>query len=556
MLTSDLVIDNVLQLAAREPNRLFARVIVSGQPDRRCTYFELIGAASKFASHYQARGVQRGDVVVINLPHGEELLFAFVGAMLAGAVPSVFAHPSPKTHPTHYRETLTQLLKTCQTRHLVTSQSVVDVLQEAARELEVIFTQDVATATSTFQRPAGLDAADLVLLQHSSGTTGIKKGVALSNRAVTQQLRQYASAIDLRASDHIASWLPLYHDMGLITSFLLPMTCGVPVTLRSPFDWLTDPLHFLESMGEDRTTLCWMPNFAYLLLASRVRSAASRSIDLSSVRAFINCAEPIRAEAHDAFFAAFCESGLRREALTTCYALAENTFAATQGGIRNPVRLERLDEAAFAAGLAQPALDQGAQTRCVVSSGAPLASVQIQVVNAERQPLPDRRIGEILIKSDCMLTGYFNRPDLNERLLVDGWYCTGDLGYLSEGHLFVTGRIKDLIIVAGRNLYPEDFEAIANSVPGVVPGRTVAFGLARESAGTEEVVLMAETRENEPARHAAIRLAIARQVKERMDLSLTNIVILPHMWLAKSSSGKIARTANWERYRREGRALP
>ncbi|TLM80401.1 MAG: fatty acyl-AMP ligase, partial [Actinobacteria bacterium] len=352
-------------------------------------------------------------------------------------------------------------------------------------------------------------------LQHSSGTTGLQKGVALSHRAVLRQLEVYAGALHIDpASDVIVSWLPLYHDMGLIASFLLPLLLGVKLVLMSPFDWVRAPYRLLQSISAHRGTLTWLPNFAYNFCAQKIRDRDLLGVDLSCLRAVINCSEPCRAESHAAFAERFAGYGLHPAALMTCYAMAENVFAVTQAGLDGPVTLDVIDRDALQIErVARPAPGDGRAAVTMVSNGRPLANVAVRIVDAGGADLPERAVGEIALRSDCMLSEYYHRPDATEQaFLPGGWYRTGDLGYLAGGELYVSGRMKDLIIVGGKNIYPQDIEAAASQVPGVHPGRVVAFGLFDEAAGTEEVALVAEVDTVDEVEREALGEAIRQAV--------------------------------------------
>jgi acyl-CoA synthetase (AMP-forming)/AMP-acid ligase II len=392
---------------------------------------------------------------------------------------------------------------------------------------------------------------EIALLQHSSGTTGLQKGVALSHQAVFNQLGSYAEALQLRNDDVIVSWLPLYHDMGLIAGFVLPILSRVPLVLMSPFDWVRAPQRLMQSVGRYRGTLTWLPNFAYNFCAQKVRPSQLEGVDLSSWRAVINCSEPMHSASHHMFLERFHPFGLRPDALATCYAMAESVFAVTQGGIDSPVTVDHVDGRLLVT--QQMAVHaQGSEGVVqMLSAGPPIKNTRLRILDADGLDLPERRIGEIAIHSDCMLSGYFRRPDLTEKAFLDGWYLSGDLGYLADGELYITGRKKDLIIVGGKNIYPQDLERLAGEVPGVHPGRAVAFGVFNTEMGTEDVVMLVESDEDNPAKRQAIAEQTRQRVTRGSDVALRNVQVVERGWLLKTSSGKIARSANREKYLKE-----
>jgi acyl-CoA synthetase (AMP-forming)/AMP-acid ligase II len=251
---------------------------------------------------------------------------------------------------------------------------------------------------------------------------------------------------------------------------------------------------------------------------------------------------------HALFLDRFAPYGLRPQALATCYAMAENVFAVTQGGIDRPVTLDQVSQAGLLERQAAEQATADEEGVRMLSAGRPIPGTQVRVVDEHGQALPERRLGEIAIKSNCMLAGYYRRPDLTEKALLDGWYLTGDLGYLADGEVYITGRKKDLIIVGGKNIYPQDLERLAGEVGGVHPGRAVAFGVFNETAGTEEVVIVAEVEAEIEEARQAIADEIRRKVTRGSDITLRYVHLVERNWLLKTSSGKIARSANREKY--------
>jgi acyl-CoA synthetase (AMP-forming)/AMP-acid ligase II len=248
------------------------------------------------------------------------------------------------------------------------------------------------------------------------------------------------------------------------------------------------------------------------------------------------------------FLARFRPYGLRDSALTTCYAMAENVFAVTQSGIETPTTVDRVDQQSLLTHQVAAEAAGNPQALKMLSAGWPIEGTSVRVIDSQGRDLPERHIGEIALQSDCMLTGYYRRPDLTEQAFLDGWYLTGDLGYLTGGELYVTGRKKDLIIVGGKNIYPQDLERLASEVEGVHPGRMVAFGVFNEQAGTEDVVIVAEVDVEDLAERERIAEAVRSRVTQGSDISVRHVAIVERGWLLKTSSGKVARRANREKY--------
>jgi acetyltransferase-like isoleucine patch superfamily enzyme/acyl carrier protein len=343
------------------------------------------------------------------------------------------------------------------------------------------------------------------------------------------------------------SWLPLYHDMGLIACFFLPLILKVPLVAMSPFDWVRQPSMWLDAVSTHRATLSWLPNFAFSFMATAVRDGDLAGIRLDSLRGVVNCSEPVLAASHDAFVQRFADQGMNSERLAASYAMAENTFAVTSAGFGNRPLAQEVDRAAFdQRGAVEPA-SSGRPFRTLVSSGAPLRETEVSIVDESGLERPENHVGEIRLRSPALMSEYDDNPEATNRALRDGWYWTGDLGYMCEGQLFVTGRKQDLVIVGGKNIYPQDVESVVANVSGVMPGRVVAFGVPREDLGTEQLVVLAESE----SASDSLRRAIHAAVVEHADLVPGDVQLLPPRTLVKSTAGKLSRSENRRRYLEE-----
>lgn len=538
------------------PDKLALVVQHSGQPDRMLTYKDLLIGANRYARTLEREKLLPGEVVILILQHGEDLIYSFWGAILHGAVPAIMPFLTEKLSPERYRADLASLIDITKPAAVITTPDFESEIRAVIREGDSV---RIVLNTLQIESPGMLDfgtlhgmqrkEVDLVLLQHSSGTTGLQKGVALSYRAVINQLDAYGESIKFDPeSDVIVSWLPLYHDMGLIASFVLPILRGIPLVLMSPFDWVRAPYRLLQSVSRYKGTLLWLPNFAFNFCALKIRDRDLEGVDLSSLRAIVNCSEPVRPESHQMFFEKFQSYGLKRVSLQTSYAMAENVFGVTQSSLRSePVVLDLDREAFMGERMAIPPMD-GKPVMRMMSSGRPIKNTKVRVVDENLKDVPEVRVGEIMVQSDCMLTGYYNRPDITDKAIKDGWYLTGDYGFLAEGELFVSGRKKDLIIVGGKNIYPQDLESLASEVPGVHPGRVVAFGVYNEEVGTEDVVIIAEVSDRNSTVQDQISDAIRQHVTKNSAIALRYVKVVGPKWIIKTSSGKTARLANREKF--------
>lgn len=546
----------LLQSYQRDPNRVALILQHAGQPDRSVTMRHLLEGASRYAQAYRQAGIQPGEVVILILQHGEDLVYSFFGAVLGGQIPSIMPFLTEKLSPERYRADLAALIGITRPSAIVTYPEfeieVRSALKEGDSVRAVINTGGI---DSRFSPDLGLlpglkrSPDDIVLLQHSSGTTGLQKGVALSHRAVLNQLDAYSQSLGLNSEDVIVSWLPLYHDMGLIAGFLMPILREVKLVLLSPFDWVRAPYRLMQAVSQYKGTLSWLPNFAYNFCAQKIRDRQLEGVNLSSWRAVINCSEPVRWESHQLFYERFKPYGLRPNALQTCYAMAENVFGVTQSNLNAQPLVEEIDSEAYLTERVARLAQDGRPTLKMMSSGRAISNTRVRVLDDKHHDVPERVVGEIALHSDCMLTGYYNRPDATQKAFTkDGWYLTGDYGYLVDGELFVSGRKKDMIIVGGKNIYPQDLESIASQVPGVHPGRVVAFGIYNEELGTEDVVIVAEVDTPDDAEREQIADAVRQAVTRNSAIALRNVHLVSPPWIIKTSSGKTARLANRDKY--------
>ncbi len=548
--------DSLLHSFEHHPNKDIVYLIRSGLPDQKISYRDLITGSAYYTNELNRRGIKPGEVVILVLQHGLELIYAYYGCILHGAIPSIMPFLTEKLIPERYRVDLTSLINITKPSVVITYLDFNFEIQTAignkssVREVLLIEKIGLYDHLPAFQGTYR-NENDIVLLQHSSGTTGLQKGVALSHRAVFNQLDSYKKAIQLHPADVIISWLPLYHDMGLIACFLMPILLQIPLVLMSPFEWVRAPHKLFSLISQYHGTLCWLPNFAYNFCTDKIRDHQLDGIDLSSLRAVINCSEPVRWESHQRFIDRFVKYGLNPKSIAACYAMAENVFAVTQGGIDAPLKMDEIDREEFQLRKrAVPAYRSGSTLK-MVSNGRSIENTNVNIISEKGNVLPERHIGQIIIKSNYMLSEYFNRIEETKSSMLNGWFKTGDLGYIADGELYVSGRIKDMIIVGGKNIYPQDLEYIAMKVEGVLQGRVVAFGLFNEKIGTEEVVIVAEVDAKKLNDKVNISESIKKEIAQNSAVSVRKAFIVEPKWLIKTSSGKIARGANRDKYLKE-----
>lgn len=541
------IVDVLARYGREQPDHVCCQIYRGDGPAIRVTYGDVVEHGLRYAALYQQRGAQPGDIITIVLRTGEDLVYAFLGGILGGFIPSYAAPLGDRQEPVHYWDQLRLQLHRSEDGFLLVEHEFAETLAHMGMEAvagRVITPDELASVQNRapIRWPAPKDVA---FLQHSSGTTGARKGVALSHQSVIEQTRCYATALNLCAADVVVSWLPLYHDMGLISSFLLPLLTGTPLVLIDPFEWVAAPWLLLDRISRHAGTLVWLPNFSFHLLA-RTGVPASIPLDLSSVRAFINCSEPCKIEAFNTFLDRFRDFGVDRGALHVCYAMAETVFAVTQTQLDTMVEPKRVSRRALLGDTLRPAMTED-DVMLIMPVGKPLNGVRIKIADAEGNDLPDGAVGEVLISADHMFSGYYQEPELTAAALADGFYRSGDLGGFLDGNLYITGRKKDVIIVNGKNFYAHDIEAVVNTVDSVKSGRCVAFGLPNVAMGSETVCVLAES-EAAAAEHAGIARAIKEAVRGYLGLVVGKVAIVAPRRLIKTTSGKISRKENMERF--------
>ncbi len=543
---SDSVLRRFFHQADTQPDVPCVHCVSRRKPTISLTFAEVAGAAGRAAAAYRQAGVGSGDIVVMVGTHQIDFYAAWLGACWVGAVPTVLAEPSVRMDRELYWQRLGALLERVDGKLLALAPEIEfesDLLGEHRTYTELAL--DSGPAPEVFEH----GDTDLLLLQHSSGTTGMQKGVMLSDGAVRRHADALWQVLGRQEDDLVASWLPLYHDMGFVACFLNPLIAGVPVAWMSPFEWVANPALWLETVGEYRATLSWLPNFAFAFLAQRVRQPAG-SFDLSSLRQLINCSEPVTAEAMGGFAQRYREDGFEQRALGTCYAMAETVFAVTASGLDEPPTELRIDRTIWQREhRAEEVKRSAGESLTLLSSGLCLAGCEVRIVDGSGAGLPPYSAGRVLIRAPFLFDGYFRRNDLNNDLIdPQGFYDSGDLGFVDpRGRLWVTGRHQDLVIVAGRNVYPQEVEQLVGEIAGIQPGRVVCFGVRPVGPATETLVVLAESQRPEEDWPALLR-DIRRAVPAALDLDLWDARLQARGRLRKSTSGKLARDGNREWY--------
>ena len=543
----------VLQWHAQQhPERVHIQ-FYQDEGDGECIrYGELWAHAVNIAAALQARGVERGEPVAIMLPTGPDYFYSFYGILLAGGVPVSLYPPARRAQVADHLRRHAGILRNCQARILVTveeAKTFSRLLKSLAETTEQVLTLTDLDLPGGHWHPQAIQAGETAFLQYTSGSTGDPKGVVLSHANLMANIRLMGQAVQASSRDVFVSWLPLYHDMGLIGAWLGSLYYGSLLVVMSPLAFVARPARWLRAIHRHGGTLSAAPNFAYELCLRRVRDEELAGLDLGSWRGAFNGAEPVYPDTTEQFCARFAQYGFRRTSLMPVYGLAENCVGLAFPPLGRGPRIDRVQRQPFATtGRAVPATEDDANALRFVACGLPLAEHEIRVVDEQGRELPEREQGQLQFRGPCATTGYYRNLPATRRLFADGWLNTGDMAYLVEGEVYLTGRSKDIIIRAGRNLYPHELEEAIGEMAGVRRGRVAVFGSGREDSGTEMLVVLAETRLKDDTARDDLRERINELAVNLTGDPADEIVLAPPNTILKTSSGKVRRAACRERY--------
>lgn len=558
--------------AALEPDRVQIHLL-EGDSGQDISYGKLLEKASSVAIALRERGLAPNQTVAIMLPTSSDFFYAFFGVMLAGGVAVPIYPPARPDKIEEYVERQVKILRNAEVRFLISfdrARAVSKLMSlglpsllgvTSVAELELIGQEGGSRLRSSDVQPA-----DIAFIQYTSGSTGDPKGVVLTQANVLANVRGIGWSVKFRPDDAVVTWLPLYHDMGLIGSWLFSVYHGAPITVLSPVDFLSRPERWLWALHDSGGTLCPAPNFAYELCARKIRDEALQGLDLSRWRVAINAGEAVLPETLARFAQRFEPYGFHREAFVPCYGLAESSVALTFPAIDRAPVIDTIDRDTFTHGgravavngarrdgpevlgstngsspnAAEGTADDSRVIR-FVANGAPLPGHEVRLVDEDGRAAGERVQARILFRGPSRTPGYYRNPEATAAVIdAEGWMDSGDLGYWAQGELFVTGRVKDLIIKAGHNIVPQEIEAAAAEVKGVRRGCVAAFGSRDPQSGTERVIVVAETRESGHEERKRIESEITRRAGAAAAPPDQVILVPPHS-IPKTSSGKIRR---------------
>ena len=545
-----------------------------GEHQYTLTFGELYAAAQRCAEELARRGVPAGGRVSLMLPTSRQFFVCFAGILLAGAVPVPIYPPFRADRIEEYAERQAAILNNAGVCLLLTfrrAEAVAKLLKPRVKSLlgvvdaeKLLEAAEKAPAAAPGALPAFISGSrvrkgsDIALLQYTSGSTGDPKGVTLTHSNLLANMRVIAKAVEIGPDSVGISWLPLYHDMGLIGAWLTLLLHGVPLVVMSPLAFLTRPERWLQAMSKHKGTITAAPNFAYELCVRKIPDKAMEGVDLSSMRVVMNGAEPVNPETLERFATRFEKYGFRRRAMLPVYGLAEASLGVTFPPVDRGPRVERVQREAFTSqGQAIPAAAGDETAIAFVSVGKTFPGHEVRIVDAHGNEVPERTEGFLWFRGPSATNGYFENPEATAKLLPQGptaadggypWLNSGDRAFRADGEIFITGRVKDIIIKGGRNLYPHEVEELAARAEGIRKGCVVAFGLKDANTGTEKLVIVAESREQDTAKRGAIVAAMNDEVTRGLGLPPDRVELIPSGSIPKTSSGKLRRDETKQLY--------
>ncbi|WP_370279237.1 AMP-binding protein [Pontibacterium sp.] len=534
-----------------DPDRTHIRLYDPESDGVTLSFRQLKAGAVQIAAGLQQLDLQPHEPVVLMLDTCEDYFYCFFGILYAGGIPCPVYPPGRISQIEEHLNRHVSIVRNAQAGIMVTQAEALPfagLLKSRVRSLRHVATvQQLRQGRNNPLLPK-LHADDIAFLQYTSGSTGTPKGVVLTHANLLANVRAMGQVVEASANDVFVSWLPLYHDMGLIGAWFGSLYHGAQLVIMSPLAFISRPQRWLEAIHRYRGTLSASPNFGYEHCVRLVEDETLAQLDLSSWRCAFNGAEPVSAQTLSAFCDRFAASGFDPSAMMPVYGLAENSVGVAFPTLQRGVQLDRIERERFTrTGRAIPSTADDKGALDVVACGRVIPQHELRVVDANDRELPDRQEGRIQFRGPSSTSGYYRNPEQTAALFHGDWLETGDLGYICDGELYVTGRQKDLIIVAGRNIHPAELETAVGNVKGIRKGGVVVFGSRNTpqnvERGTERLVVLAETREQKEARRAELATTINQLAVDLLGQPADDVVLLAPNQVLKTSSGKVRRSA-------------
>jgi 1-acyl-sn-glycerol-3-phosphate acyltransferase len=533
----------------RHPERVQI-TFLSDAGEEDISYGKLHAGAVAVAAGLLRAGLEARQAVAIMLPTSPDYFYTYFGILLAGGIPVPIYPPARLAQIEEHVRRHGRILANAQAKLLVTvpeGRAVGRLLEAAVPGLRRVLVAADLTQGGGEPGRVAVAAEDIAFIQYTSGSTGDPKGVVLAHANLLANIRAMAQALEATPRDVFVSWLPLYHDMGLIGAWLGSLYVGMRLVVMSPLAFLSHPERWLWTIHRYRGTLTAAPNFAYELCLKRIDDAQLAGLDLASMRFMANGAEAVSPDTMARFAARFAPFGLKAAALTPVYGLAECAVGLLFPPLGRGCVVDRIDRETFERERrAVPAAADAPNPLRFVACGRPLRGHAVRVVDEDSRETGERIEGRIEFRGPSATPGYYRNEDATARLRRDGWLDTGDRAYVADGDVYITGRVKDIVIRGGRNLYPHELEEAVGALPGVRKGCVAVFGSPDPQSGTERLVVLAETPETDAARRDALRAAVDRVTVDVLGEPADAVVLAPPHTVLKTSSGKVRRSATRE----------
>jgi acyl-CoA synthetase (AMP-forming)/AMP-acid ligase II len=511
---------------------------------RKYSYSQLWKDTKAYAAYFQSKGIKEGDVISFLLPTGEDFLAAFFAAQLIKAIPVSLYPPSSLTDLNAWSNKTKDMIDSVESHHLLTNLRISGLCNKITSDsISLILCEEI----SRFKGEPVFDVElfnnqDLCFLQFSSGTTGTPKAVMITQENAITNAKLIADALPCENSKiKVASWLPLYHDMGLVGCLLMSIINDTDIILIRPDDFIMKPNLWLQAIHDNKITCTTAPNFAYGLIEKRVSNEFVQNLDLSSMRAFLCGAEAVYKETMDKFIKHLAPANLDPKSVLPVYGMAETTLAVSFTDREKGMKFITVDRKKLERGR----ITESNEGLDICSVGEILPSFQVQIVNTKNIKLKNSSVGRILIKGPCVTDGYYNDKLKTEEMFIDSWLDSGDEGFIKDGELYICGRIKDTIIIRGSNYYPTHFEEKLYAISGVRKGRAIVSSVYNENNCCEEVVVLAEAESYDQLRYNKDKIIdeISMTIKNE-GLPLYKVELYSPGILLKTSSGKLKRREN------------
>lgn len=540
------LIEMLLWHVDHHDDRPHIRLLESNKQDKVITYGDLYSHAINFAAALQLNGVEAGDRVAIMLPTSDSYFYSFYGTVLAGATPVPLYPPVRRAQLADHLSRQSTILNNCQPKVLITiedAKPLAHLLQSQVPELRRILTPEELQQSDCGYQPPAVDQSNIAFLQYTSGSTGNPKGVMLTHRNLLANIRVDGEHLHANNQDVFVSWLPLYHDMGLIGAWLGSLYFAVPLVCMSPLTFLSRPRRWLQAIHRYGGTLSAAPNFAYELCLKKIKDKDIEGLDLSTWRVALNGAEAVNAKTVERFTDRFAPYGFRPNTMFPVYGLAECTVGLAFPPMGRPPVFDHIQrESLMHHGQAVPVDENDENALTFVASGQPLSGHEIRIVDDQGHELPDRQEGHLQFRGPSATSGYYRQPQATKNLFHGLWLDSGDRAYTLNGDVFITGRQKDIIIRAGRNIYPEEIEQAVGKLENIRTGRVAVFGVNDAELGTERLVIVAETYAIDRSAKPSLREKILSLTTDLTGTPPDDIVLAPAGTILKTSSGKLRRS--------------